>query len=90
VQLSQLADLPFILLDLPLSREYFMSVFLRENIVPNIIARSEYPEAVRSYVASGFGFSLATARPRNKAALNGRPLAYVPLAGDHPPMVMRR
>jgi len=88
VKLSQLADLPFILLDLPLSREYFMSVFLRENIVPNIIARSEYPEAVRSYVASGFGFSLATARPRNKAALNGRPLAYVPLAGDHPPMVL--
>ncbi len=88
VHLSELAEMPFILLDLPLSREYFMSVFMRENCMPNIMARSEYPEAVRSYVASGFGFSLATSRPRNKAALNGKPLAYVPIAGDHPPMVL--
>ena len=88
VHLSQLVDLPFILLDLPLSREYFMSLFLRENLAPNILTRSEYPEAIRSYVASGFGYSLLTARPRNKAALNGKPLAYVPLAGNYPPMVL--
>lgn len=88
LHLRDLVDLPFILLDLPLSREYFMSLFLRENLAPNILTRTEYPEAVRSYVASGFGYSLATARPRNKAALNGKPLAYVPLAGNYPPMVL--
>ncbi|WP_206530197.1 LysR family transcriptional regulator [Nordella sp. HKS 07] len=87
LHLRDLVDLPFILLDLPLSREYFMSLFLRENLAPNILTRTEYPEAIRSYVASGFGYSLATARPRNKAALNGKPLAYVPLAGNYPPMV---
>jgi len=88
LHLRDLVDLPFILLDLPLSREYFMSLFLRENLAPNILTRTEYPEAIRSYVASGFGYSLATARPRNKAALNGKPLAYVPLAGNYPPMVL--
>jgi DNA-binding transcriptional LysR family regulator len=88
VQLSALAELPFILLDLPLSREYFMSIFMREKLTPNILTRSEYPESVRSYVASGFGYSLLTARPLNKAALNGKPLAYVKLAGDYPPMVL--
>lgn len=88
VKLSALAELPFILLDLPLSREYFMSIFMRENLTPNITTRSEYPEAIRSYVASGFGYSLLTARPLNKAALNGKPLAYVRLAGDYPPMVL--
>jgi DNA-binding transcriptional LysR family regulator len=88
VALSALAELPFILLDLPLSREYFLSIFMRENLTPNILTRSEYPEAIRSYVASGFGYSLLTARPLNKAALNGKPLAYVRLAGDYPPMVL--
>ncbi|HEX4766791.1 MAG TPA: LysR substrate-binding domain-containing protein [Lichenihabitans sp.] len=88
IALAELADEPFILLDLPLSREYFVSLFLRQGLSPNIAARSDYPETVRSYVASGFGFSLLTARPLNKSALNGRPLTYVQLDGDHEPMVL--
>jgi len=88
VPLSALADEPFILLDIPLSREYFLSLFARAGISPTIVASSEYPETVRSYVASGFGFSLLTARPLNKAAFNGKPLSYVRLEGDHSPMVL--
>jgi DNA-binding transcriptional LysR family regulator len=86
--LAELVEEPFILLDLPLSREYFMSLFLREGVTPKIGARSEYPETVRSYVASGFGYSLMTARPLNKAAVNGKPLAYIRLQGEHMPMVL--
>ncbi len=86
--LSRLAEEPFILLDLPLSREYFLSLFARAGLTPNIAARSEFPDTVRSYVASGFGFSLLTARPLNKAAVNGKPLAYVRLEGDYKPMVL--
>ena len=88
IALATLAGEPFILLDMPLTREYFLSFFSRENLAPNIFARSHYPETVRSYVASGFGFSLLTARPRNKSALDGKPLAYVPLKGDYTPMVL--
>jgi DNA-binding transcriptional LysR family regulator len=79
---------PFILLDLPLTREYFVSIFMKENLMPNIFARSEFPETVRSYVASGFGYSLSTVRPKNMSALNGKPLAYVPLEGNFKPMVL--
>ena len=86
--LSELADEPFVLLDMPLTREYFLSLFLREGLEPRIFARSEAPETVRSYVASGLGFSLSTVRPINKRALNGKPLAYVPLAGAFRPMVL--
>jgi DNA-binding transcriptional LysR family regulator len=88
VRLADLADEPFVMLDLPLSREYFLSLFIRSDLTPNIVAASEYPETVRSYVASGFGYSLATARPLNKAALNGLPLAYVRLDGPFAPMVL--
>jgi DNA-binding transcriptional LysR family regulator len=44
-------------------------------------------ELVRGYVACGLGFSLVSSRPRNRAALNAKPLAYVPLAGDYRPLV---
>lgn len=86
--LADLAEEPFILLDLPLSREYFFSMFMSQEITPNIVAGSEYPETVRSYVASGFGYSLATARPATKLALNGKPLVYIPLEGSYAPMVL--
>ncbi|MGF7162990.1 DNA-binding transcriptional LysR family regulator [Rhodoligotrophos appendicifer] len=88
IALRDLMHEPFILLDMPLSREYFLSLFQREGLTPTIAARSDYPETVRSYVASGFGFSLLTARPANKAALDGKPLAYVALEGDYNPMVL--
>lgn len=85
--LTELADTPFVMLDMPLSRDYFLSIFQRERLTPNIIARSEHSETVRSYVASGFGFSLLTARPANMAAVNGGKLVYVRLEGSHAPMV---
>ncbi len=86
--LAELADEDFIMLDMPLTREYFLSLFMREGVTPRITTRSPHPETVRSYVASGFGWSLATARPASKIAVNGRPLAYVPLKGDHPPVIL--
>lgn len=88
IELSALAEKPFILLDMPLSKEYFLNLFVTQGIAPNITARSVAPETVRSFVACGFGYSLMTARPMNMAAVNGKQLAYVPLAGDHPPMVL--
>ncbi len=86
--LVELVGIPFILLDMPLTRDYFLAMFTRFGLTPHIAAKSEYSETVWSYVASGFGFSLATARPRNKAAPNGRPLAYVRLGGNFEPMLL--
>ena len=88
VRLEELRDERFILLDLPLSREYFLSLFSRADISPSIVAHTPNPETLRSYVGSGFGISLMTARPLSKVAVNGTRLEYVPLEGDHPPMVL--
>lgn len=88
IQLEELGDERFILLDLPLSREYFLSLFSRAGITPNIVVETPSPETLRSYVGSGFGVSLMTARPLNKTAINGKGLEYIPLEGEYPPMVL--
>lgn len=86
VSLAELAEEKLVLLDLPLSREYFFSLFLREGLEPQIAQRSAQQEVVRGLVANGFGYSLANARPRLGTAPDGRPLVRLALAGDPPPL----
>jgi hypothetical protein len=86
--LSDLKDEPYVMLDLPQSREYFLGLFLQEDITPRVAARSAHADVVRALVASGHGFGLANVRPCNRAALDGRPLAYVPLESRYRPMVL--
>ncbi len=88
VSLSELADLPMILLDLPISREYFLALFMKEGLEPNIVARSAYQEVVRTMVANRYGYALANVRPRSDLALDGRRVVRVRLAGEHRPMVV--
>lgn len=88
VSLRDLAEEPFIMLDLPLSREYFQGLFLQENITPHVAWRSPQTEVVRALVAAGHGFGLANARPRNRAALDGRALVYVPLQSTYRPLTI--
>lgn len=88
LRLADLAGEPFILLDLPLTRQYFLSLFERVGCAPRIVAETSTPSALRSYVAAGIGYSLMTVRPANMAAENGLPLAYVELLDDCPPMTL--
>jgi DNA-binding transcriptional LysR family regulator len=82
VRLRELAELPMILLDLPVSREYFHGLFQQERLEPNIVWRSHNHDVVRSMVANGYGYTLANVRPRADVALDGRRIHRVRLAGD--------
>jgi DNA-binding transcriptional LysR family regulator len=86
VKLSQLAPSPMVLLDMPVSREYFLALFIRERLEPNIAWSSSQLDVVRTMVANGLGYTLANVRPRADAALDGRRLYRVPLSGDQPPL----
>jgi DNA-binding transcriptional LysR family regulator len=86
--LQELAREPLILLDLPISREYFLSMFMKEGIEPNIGARSTHQDVIRTMVANGYGYTLANVRPRCELALDGRRITRVRLSGDHRPMVI--
>ncbi|MFT6372565.1 MAG: DNA-binding transcriptional LysR family regulator [Gammaproteobacteria bacterium] len=88
VTLTQLAEENFILLDLPLSDAYFMSLFSINNVKPIIHARTKHIDVQRGLVANGYGYSLANVRPLNKKSLDGSGLSYVPLLGEYPSLTL--
>jgi DNA-binding transcriptional LysR family regulator len=85
---EELVDEPMVLLDLPLSREYFLSAFHQKGIRPNIAERTGDIAVMRSMVANGFGYGIANMRPLNTLSPDGKPLAFVPLGGDLRPLMM--
>ena len=88
VGLQDLVEEPLVLLDLPISREYFLALFLKEGLQPKIHWRSTHQDVVRTMVANGYGYTLANVRPRSDLALDGRRVVRVRLSGDHRPMVI--
>jgi DNA-binding transcriptional LysR family regulator len=86
ITLAELAPLPMVLLDLPLSREYFLSLFFSDELEPNVAWTTPHQEVVRAMVANGFGYALANVRPRAETALDGRPLRRILLAGSPRPV----
>ncbi len=83
VSLATLAEEKFILLDLPLSDNYFMSLFANAGLKPRVYARTGHIEVQRALVANGYGYSLANLRPINRRSLDGSELVYRPLAGEN-------
>lgn len=82
VSVEELRDLPMVLLDLPFSGDYFMSVFGAQGVRPRIAERTRDMSVMRGLVANGFGYSIANIRPPNDTAPDGKPVRCVPIAGD--------
>lgn len=81
VTVEDLADFPMVLLDLPLSSDYFLSLFDARKIRPRIVERTRDMAVMRSLVANGFGYSIANLRPLSNLSPDGKPLRFVPLRG---------
>ncbi len=86
VALSELADDPYFLLNLPSSREYYLSLFMRAGITPTIAGRSRIQDVVWAMVANGTGYSLRNVRPKTDYALDGRRIIRISLSGDYHPL----
>ena len=86
--LADLKDVPLVLLDLPLSADYFLSFFEKAFLKPRIADRSRDMAVVQSLVANDFGYSIANVRPLTNKAPDGKALVYVPLSGSVQPMRM--
>jgi len=74
VELRELADDPMVLLDLPHSADYFVSLFLERGIEPQIRHRSKGFETVRALVAAGEGFAVLNQQPAHRLTYAGRSL----------------
>ena len=86
VTLKTLSELPLILLDLPLSREYFLSLFQSQGLRPVIAERTAHLPMVRSLVANDFGYGMLNVPSMNVQAPDGKPISYVRISGDLRPM----
>jgi DNA-binding transcriptional LysR family regulator len=81
LSLLDLVDEPLILLDLPKSSDYFLSVFGDLGVTPKIAHRTTSFEMLRSLVANGLGYSLLNFCPPldfpHHGAIVSRPLVEV-------------
>jgi DNA-binding transcriptional LysR family regulator len=80
VPLRRLAAEPMVLLSLPRSRDYFLSIFHAHGLEPLIAHESPSFEMVRSLVGNGHGYALMHSRPVSEEALDGKRLVYRRLA----------
>ncbi len=86
IPIETLAPYPMVLLDLPLSADYFLSFFIDANLRANVAERTRDMAVVRSLVANGFGYSIVNVRPLNDVAPDGNPMRFIPLSGNLRPM----
>lgn len=84
VSLKELADAPMVLLDLPHTRDYFLSLFRSVHIEPRIAHRAHTYEMARGLVARGLGFTILNAIPRQSLTYDGGRVAAVPIVESLP------
>ncbi|MBW6399403.1 LysR family transcriptional regulator [Roseomonas sp. HJA6] len=79
VKLAELVEEPFLLLDLPQSRDYFLGLFRTAGLEPRIGFRSRSIEMVRGMVAAEHGWSILNIVPRSPYTVDGRRIVALPL-----------
>ncbi len=72
VSLRELAEQPLVLLDLPVSRDYFLALFEEIGVKPNIAHREASLTMVCSMVANGLGYSILNAHSKSQTAQDGK------------------
>jgi DNA-binding transcriptional LysR family regulator len=77
---QQLAPYPMVLLDLPHSAAYFLSLFTDAGQSPRVTERTRDMGVMRAMVANGFGYSIANIWLGSDRAADGRRMVFVPLA----------
>ncbi|WP_125615397.1 LysR substrate-binding domain-containing protein [Specibacter cremeus] len=84
VSLADLGDEPFVLLDMPFTRELMLSIAAGAGGTPNVRFRSASYETVRTFVANGHGYSILHQRPRHSLTYDGGTVATVSIKGPVP------
>lgn len=86
VSLAELCLEPMVLLDLPLSRDYFLRAFEEHGLRPQVRYRFGNYEAVRAMVAMGHGFTLLNQRPKGEYTYSGERLAHIRVREEVQPL----
>lgn len=85
ISLAEQEDEPFILLDLPHSRDYFFSLFEICGLSPQVAFRTRSSELIRGLVGHNQGYSLHNVLPRTTVGYDGSKIAILPISEPLPP-----
>lgn len=85
VWLSEIATRPFVLLDMPQTATYLLTLFDILAKRPDVRFHTRSYETVRSAVASGFGMSILNMRPIGRATSDGQGIVRRPILDELPP-----
>jgi DNA-binding transcriptional LysR family regulator len=88
LSVMELPKHPMILLDLPISRDYFLAIFQENGLKPQIGERTNDMGVLRSLVANGFGYGLVNTRTLASVAIDGAPLCFIPLVDGPQPIML--
>ena len=86
ISLRALRKEPFILLDLPHSRDYFLGFFGKVGFEPKVRHRSRSFELVRGLVASGEGYSILNLQPASTRTYDGGEVKCLPIKDKVSPL----
>ncbi|GGA69061.1 transcriptional regulator [Nitratireductor aestuarii] len=84
ISLKQVQDEPFILLDLPHSRDYFLNLFRIAEIDPLIVYRSKSYELIRGLVGHNRGYTIHNALPGTSVTYDGSRVTARPIVEKLP------
>lgn len=82
ISLTEISHLPMVLLDMPISRNYFLGIFERKGLAPNVVERTTDLAVMRSLVSNGYGYGLVNIRTATDIAPDGGKLALLELDDD--------
>lgn len=85
VDLARLTNDPLVLIDLPHSRSYILSLFHLQGLQPRIGAETGSVEMLRAMVANGMGVGLLATDLPYSQTYDGRHVARLELEGAMPP-----
>lgn len=80
VSLRKMVTEPLILMDLPHTRDYFLSLFFGLRLQPNVRFRSTNFEMVRTLVGNELGYSVLNLVPQSSTTYDGTRIRYLPIA----------
>jgi DNA-binding transcriptional LysR family regulator len=86
VTLAQIAALPLVVLDLPVAGPYYQRLFDGVGAVPQVVARANSTEMVRSLVGAGQGVAILNMVPVSDRTYGGDRVVAVPIADVLPPL----
>lgn len=85
VSIQEVDGADFVLFDAPQSSDFFLGLFAKFDITPNIAFRSSSIESVRCHVANGLGVSLLSMKPLQNTTYDGGHIVPVALVEEMPP-----